>query len=66
MPTGYEVQMYVDIHRIREALERIADALESKVEGPPYTVEGCEHCAGCGELAWQCVCQETSDNNRKE
>lgn len=29
MPTGYEVQMYVDIHRIREALERIADALES-------------------------------------
>ena len=29
MVTGYERTMYSDISRIREALERIADALET-------------------------------------
>jgi hypothetical protein len=28
MPTGYEVRMYEDLHRIAKALERIADELE--------------------------------------
>lgn len=28
MPTGYEVGMYADVRRIREALERIVPALE--------------------------------------
>jgi hypothetical protein len=28
MPTGYEVRMYADLHRIAQALERIAAALE--------------------------------------
>jgi hypothetical protein len=32
MPTGYEVDMYRDIHRIAEALERISNALEDLVQ----------------------------------
>lgn len=28
--------------------------------GPPYTINGSEHCAGCGEVAFgECVCLES-------
>jgi hypothetical protein len=35
MATGYEVGMYADIRRIREALERIAKVLEDQVIALP-------------------------------
>lgn len=37
------------------------DAMRTLPVGPPYTIEGCEHCAGCGEVAWDCVCVDEEE-----
>lgn len=42
------------------AIETIRDNLRSTPPEPPYTIEGCEHCAGCGEAAWDCICETTT------
>jgi hypothetical protein len=40
MPTGYEIDMYRDIARIRTALERIADAEERVATALEYQTYG--------------------------
>lgn len=55
--TEYQIEVCED-HGFETPAERIWT--QSTVgDGPPYTVEGCEHCAGCGELAWECICEDT-------
>lgn len=49
--------MITALHEARHPGTKANVTVKGHPTRPPYTVEGCEHCAGCGEQAWECVCE---------